>query len=155
MSPIIFSSIEILSLQHFNLSYPHISWNVKLWGDQNNLKQKVGERLNFSAGIGASYLGSRWQAYILTNLKINKDFESGQGFIGPHIRLGFKKELTKNTLLTFISENEKLGSQINSKLSSHVHFGVNKFSRISFGGESLIDKNGSDIIFNSSLTFYF
>lgn len=130
-----FKLIEILSLQNFSWSYPHISWNIKIWSDQETSSEKITRRINTTGGVGLSKIAESWQMYFLANLKISNYTKSGHDFFGPLIRIGLKKSLSDHFQFVTTVEAQKMASIESLNVSSKLSYLIKQNARIIIGGD--------------------
>lgn len=145
--------IEILSLQNFAWSYPHLSWNIKIWSDQETKAEKISRRINTTGGVGISKIGKSWQVYFLANLKISNYTKSGHNFLGPLFRIGFKQQLGNKFLFITEIEAEKMASTEMATLEMKLSYLIKQNTRFLVGGEYNSFSNKTEAL--AELQFYF
>ncbi|MFT6070209.1 MAG: hypothetical protein ACJAT2_001938 [Bacteriovoracaceae bacterium] len=148
-----FKLIEIVSLQNFTFSYPHLSWNIKIWSDQEEESEKITRRINSTGGVGLSKIAESWQMYLFINLKFSNYTKSGHNLLGPLLRLGLKKSLSKKIEILTIMEASKMPSIESFMGSASLSYLIKKDTRILIGGE--YDSVAKKLEALSKLQFYF
>jgi len=108
-----FDLIKITSLQNFSFSYPHFSWEVNLFANQERREEKLPKKISLSGGIGFSLLRSSWQLFFIPEAKGSIDTGTGKKKIEALLKLSFKKSLTKK--FQFVFESEYLPSKSSDK----------------------------------------